>query len=253
MKELFRNALLPVLGVVLLGCPEGNPTPSLPPPQQGPNSTVGGTWTLSGLGQRERCNDELFEGRFEMGAPPLEIRQSTNSSGADTLVLKDPSALLPMVFSGSVVDDRVTFNTVEPIGEGQQQIFRFAGVAEGLVVTGDISGSGPEGCDVSGTFAVTIIPLPAPDGGPMGGDSMDGGDPDPGDPWMGDPTFGDPTSGDPSGGDLAMVDGDQDEGKRPTIVTKALESCQSAGQPVLWVLLLGLAWRRRPPGTTRTV
>lgn len=194
-----------MIGVANCGTAPSDPQGGTPAPPT-IHAAVSGAWTLSGRGERSGCSNAIYEGSFSLtSGVPLLVTQTPQAIGKDLLSLATP--LQPrnggtFSFSGNVSGSRVSFATVEAAAD-YHLVFNFVGTAVGRVISGTVTGTGPEDCLVSGSFEVTI----------QGDNSTDGqqgpGDPGPGDPGPGDADApgdvgngdGDFSSGDGMGGD----------------------------------------------------
>jgi MYXO-CTERM domain-containing protein len=120
---------------------------------------VGGTWTLSGEGERSDCrqdklNDDL---RLKSGMSFDVVMQPSGVDQARALAKGPALASGAFTFEGKVDGSCVDFATTET-GSGFSLDLTFAGDAAGRQIEGDFSGSGPESCELDGTFRVTISP-----------------------------------------------------------------------------------------------
>jgi hypothetical protein len=115
---------------------------------------LSGTWVLRGVGTREGCSDDLFNGSFELGPSiPLSISHAENGSIWD-LALEQ--TIKDFTFSGYTEGDCVTINTNERTERGDVS-FQFSGTIENSRrISGDFTGRGPSNCRLSGTFTFDI-------------------------------------------------------------------------------------------------
>lgn len=115
---------------------------------------VGGTWVISGEGERFDCEDPgLDVERFDLRSAPLVVAQDGRH-----LSLTPP--VLPPGVTFDLVDGRVTgtcvdFRTVERDPTGTVT-FEFTGSFSGGAVVGTFEGSGPDGCRTAGDFRIEV-------------------------------------------------------------------------------------------------
>lgn len=115
---------------------------------------VAGIWTIHGSGSRTGCDDAQWNtDHFDLTSVPLEITQQ-----GDQLSLDEPpdGATTFQLLDASVTGRCVWFTTMER-GDFGQVRYDFRGAAAGShSVAGEISGQGPGGCHIEGTFSVDI-------------------------------------------------------------------------------------------------
>lgn len=158
----FKHAptVLPVVlfASTLLGCEPlddvfGGIDP-VDPACQGPRAEVGGTWQITGSGERSGCDDSMFNASlFELRSDPLPVLQTD-----DLLELEDDPSRAGFSFvDGSVDGQCVTFRTSESTDLGLIE-YEWTGVATdgGAPIVGELTGTGPRGCDIRGNFRIAI-------------------------------------------------------------------------------------------------
>jgi hypothetical protein len=120
-------------------------------------ANLDGTWVIEGEGERDGCNEGIYNGDFTFAVKdPLQVRQ-TPASQIDELSMAEPVEVSGGSFSltGTVDGSCVDFTTTE-IQEALTLAFSFIGDVDGTLIEGDFTGTGPEGCESEGEFAVTV-------------------------------------------------------------------------------------------------
>ncbi len=126
------------------------------PACQGPGAEVGGTWQITGSGERSGCDDSMFNASlFDLRSDELPVRQTD-----DLLELEDDPSRPDFSFVDGLVDGQcVTFRTSESTDLGLIE-YEWTGLATdgGSPVVGEFTGTGPSDCDVRGNFRIAITP-----------------------------------------------------------------------------------------------
>lgn len=114
---------------------------------------VGGSWKITGTGERFGCSDETFNTSFfELRSDPLVI---TQTGGVLEL---DPGTPPTFVFTdGTVMGRCVGFRTAEGTELGTLEFIWNGVVSEdGSFLAGQFTGQGPGPCEARGNFRINL-------------------------------------------------------------------------------------------------
>ena len=117
-------------------------------------SVVSGTWNISGTGRRTDCTDPRFDAEeLSINSKGLSIVQ--DDDGNLSLSADIPGfALSNASVRGTCVDFSTTEESADP---ANNLLFTWDGdVRADGAITGTFTGEGPQGCNTSGTFSITI-------------------------------------------------------------------------------------------------
>lgn len=183
-----RSALAAAFGLLLCsGCDETQPEPEVPSCElRHTGRVLQGRWTLEGRGRREGCGDRRLEGDLRLRTSmPIDVSAAapaTAGSGsfaepefeADAFVdrldradfvlsLSDadsPDAATDpgdITLIGATNGSCVAFDLRETLEDGDALDYQFDGfITASNHVEGEFHGSGPERCEVRGSFTLTI-------------------------------------------------------------------------------------------------
>jgi hypothetical protein len=122
------------------------------------NASVGGRWTISGSGRREKCG-ERKAGTFQLrGMMVLHMVQRPDPDQPDTdLLVWQPREEIEggVEVTGRVAGNCVDFDLVREL-DGERLAFLFRGEVKEPGVVGEFTGTEREGCKSRGTFEVEI-------------------------------------------------------------------------------------------------
>jgi len=140
---------------------------------------LAGEWTLSAHGTRRRCKDASFAGTIEIEtAMPIDVLAVPQSADvtptkpapdtiADAFVQRIERAEFVvglaegapdgLSLEGGTVGSCVSLTLSEQLGGGDTLVYDLDGaLTEADLVEGDLTGEGPAGCSVEGTFELLI-------------------------------------------------------------------------------------------------
>lgn len=112
--------------------------------------SVTGEWVITGTGQRDDCDDGMFDTSFfTLGPSTLRIEQTASND------LQLGEIIDNFTFDGEVDRQCITFTTAEMDAAGTL-VYEWSGLIVGSDIEGNFTGSGPPGCEVQGDFEVEI-------------------------------------------------------------------------------------------------
>ncbi len=124
--------------------------PERPCASAGSASDVRGQWRIVGSGIRRGCSDALYEGNFRFqGGTGFGIAQAEDGT------LSASEDIEGFSVSGRVEGSCVSLETTERTAAGDV-LLRFSGTAQGRQVSGELTGQGPAGCQITGYFESAI-------------------------------------------------------------------------------------------------
>ncbi len=111
---------------------------------------VRGQWRIVGSGLRRGCSDPLYDGnfRFQSGSG-FGIAQAEDGTLSASPGIEGFSA------TGRVEGSCVSLATTERTEAGDVTL-RFTGTARDRQVSGELTGQGPEGCQITGFFETSL-------------------------------------------------------------------------------------------------
>jgi len=177
--RLLLTGFAPLACAGLLSSCVGDEVPSYTCDMADVGEVLSGTWSLSANGKRDRCDDRRLDGELELELSiPLEVTataQATLGPAFDAGIENEADAFVERIrradfvlsaddmpdqleaVVGSTVGSCVSISLVERLPGGDHLSYLLEGyIISPREVVGDLTGTGPENCRVTGSFELTI-------------------------------------------------------------------------------------------------
>lgn len=147
MRALFLLSLLSLACEPLDELIDAGPSAPVQPEQ------VAGSWVIHGEGRMSACEEAQYNSdSLRFASQALRVRQDEAQLSLDRLIEG-------FQFEGQVLGEQVYFSTQETHHAGSILISFEGRVEHDGVIRGGFTGSGPSGCQSSGSFHVAVTPL----------------------------------------------------------------------------------------------